>query len=244
MQILPTVVAVTIAVSQTASPVSRLTRSESLLVTAVFDGDTIVVARLGRVRLLGIDAPEVGRGFDTAAPFAREARDRLTSLVLHRWVRLEQDGAALDAYNRRLAYVVRDDGVFINAAMVREGLARVTARAPLVRLDELKRAESDAQHSRRGMWGSAPPAPATGYTRTPETRRTSASKRLRPHRGPQRRSRAGVAHRAEDMGIRGEVSASVRAGAGSPTRQPRWGAGGGAPAPVQKTRTSSRRHRP
>src|SRR5206468_8668619 len=31
-----------------------------------------------------------------------------------------------------------------------------------------------------------------------------------------------------------DASASVRAGAGSQTRQPRWGAGGGAPAPVQR----------
>ena len=40
---------------------------------------------------------------------------------------------------------VRDDGLFVNAAMVREGLARVAARGPLTRLDELKRAESEAQ---------------------------------------------------------------------------------------------------
>src|SRR3989442_5818296 len=68
----------------------------------------------------------------------------------------------------------------------------------------------------------------------------TAPKRLRPHR-------------AADMGIRGEVSASVRGGpGGSPTRapraaaargtrtrQPRWGARG-APAPVQKKITEKR----
>jgi len=56
-------------------------------------------------------------------------------------------------------------------------------------------------------------------------------------RGPKRAARRVKRlrpHRAEDKGIRGEVSASVRADeAGSPTRQPRWGARG-APAPVQK----------
>src|SRR5881628_85683 len=59
-------------------------RSESVLVRAVIDGDTIDVATIGRVRLLGIDAPEIGRGFDTSAPFAREARTRLAAIVLHR----------------------------------------------------------------------------------------------------------------------------------------------------------------
>jgi hypothetical protein len=70
------------------------------------------------------------------------------------------------------------------------------------------------------------------------------TERPRPYRGPQRGSRAGVAYRvayrAEDLEVRGEVSTSVRAGAGSPTRQPRWGAGGGAPAPVQEWYESDR----
>jgi endonuclease YncB( thermonuclease family) len=46
-----------------------LTRSESVMVRAVIDGGTIDVATIGRVRLLGIDAPKA------PAPFAREARE-------------------------------------------------------------------------------------------------------------------------------------------------------------------------
>jgi micrococcal nuclease len=175
MQILPTLLAAAVAVSHHPSSLARVTRSDSVLVTAVFDGDTIAVARVGRVRLLGIDAPEMGRGFDTAAPFAREARDRLTSLVLHRWVHLEQDGTKLDAYNRRLAYVVRDDGMFVNATLVGEGLARVTARVPLLRLNELKRAESEAQRARRGMWGRTPRSVTAAPRYPPKSRGTRSS---------------------------------------------------------------------
>jgi micrococcal nuclease len=159
-------------------------RSESVLVRSVIDGDTIDVATVGRVRLLGIDAPEIGRGFDTSAPFAREARERLTQLVLHRWVRLEQEGATRDVYNRHLAYVMTEDGLCVNAALVRDGLARVSARLPLTRLTELQRAEADARAFRRGMWGSAPQVPAPSYTgrskasRPPTSRsNTPASKR-------------------------------------------------------------------
>ena len=54
---------------------SSLRRTDPVLVRAVIDGDTIDVATYGRVRLLGIDAPEIGRGFDTSAPFGREARE-------------------------------------------------------------------------------------------------------------------------------------------------------------------------
>src|SRR4051794_21761039 len=81
-------------------------RSDAVLVTRVWDGDTIDVASIGRVRLLGIDAPEVTHGLDTAAPFANEARDRLAALVLRRYVRLEYDGEKEDVYKRRLAYVL------------------------------------------------------------------------------------------------------------------------------------------
>ena len=41
--------------------------------------------------------------------------------------------------------------------LVREGLARVTARVPVARLDELKQAEAEAQALRKGMWSAAPP---------------------------------------------------------------------------------------
>ena len=187
MQILPALLVASIAAVSLFRPSppdsvrsSALKRSDPVLVRAVIDGDTIDVTAYGRVRLLGIDAPELGHGFDTAAPFGTEARDRLASLVLHRWVRLEQDGVPLDAYNRHLAFVIREDGMFVNAALVRDGLARVSARRPLSRLDELTRAQADAQAFRRGMWGGAPKIPAAGYTRRSDGTRSPAASRRKP----------------------------------------------------------------
>jgi micrococcal nuclease len=184
MQILITVAMTAVAAMQTLPVTPRVTRSASVLVKSVIDGDTIDVATIGRVRLLGIDAPEIGRGYDSSAPFGREARERLTQLVLHRWVRLEQEGAELDVYDRHLAYVMTEDGQFVNALLVREGLARVSARTPLTKLAELQRAEAEAQAFRRGMWGGAPRIPAPSYTRRSKASRpptfrtkTPASKR-------------------------------------------------------------------
>jgi micrococcal nuclease len=165
MQFLLMLVVWTLATTSTAAPGALPKRSDPVLVRSVVDGDTIDVATFGRVRLLGIDAPELGRGYDTAAPFAHEARDKLVSLVLRRWVRLEFDGGRLDVYNRHLAYVMREDGVFVNAELVRAGLARVSARLPLARLAELKSAEAEAQGFRHGMWGQTPPMHAPSYTR-------------------------------------------------------------------------------
>ena len=135
-----------------------LTRSESVMVRAVIDGGTIDVATIGRVRLLGIDAPKA------RAPFAREARERLAALVLRRWIRLDHQDSANGGNRSHLAYVVRDDGLFVNAVLVREGLARVNASRTLQRRDELERAEADARLSRRGIWGGAPQIPGKSYT--------------------------------------------------------------------------------
>jgi len=74
MQFLLTLLIGAVAAVQTFSLSLQVKRSESVLVRAVIDGDTIDVTAFGRVRLLGIDAPEIGRGFDTTAPFGREAR--------------------------------------------------------------------------------------------------------------------------------------------------------------------------
>jgi micrococcal nuclease len=126
------------------------------LVTRVFDGDTLDAVGVGRVRLLGIDAPEIGGPFERPAPFATEARERLASLVLHRWVRLDCDEAQHDAYRRRLAYVFLGTGDFVNARLVREGLARAAARTPLRYWTELRRAEDEARTLGRGMWGERP----------------------------------------------------------------------------------------
>jgi len=61
------------------------------------------------------------------------------------------------------------------------------------------------------------------FMRDNASERDAMRQRLQPHRGPQRGSRAGVARRAEDMEIRGEVSAKARGE-------------GGAPPPVKKSR--------
>jgi micrococcal nuclease len=187
MQILIALAVTTVAVTQTFRPTPRVTRSDPVLVNAVLDGDTINVSVFGRVRLLGIDAPETTHGLDTAAPFGREARERLTRLLLHRWIRLELEGASMDMYNRHLAYVVTEDGQFVNAILVREGLARVSARLPLTRLAELKRAEAEAQAFRRGMWGGAPPTPATSYTRRAKATRSPASKSHQSKKGAKKK---------------------------------------------------------
>lgn len=196
MRILIALLVASVAAANMAAAAPGTMRSDPVLVRSVLDGDTIIVAGTGTVRLLGIDAPEVSHGLDTPEPFGREARERLASLVLNRWVRLEMEGARLDVYNRHLAYVVTEDGQFINATLVRDGLARVSARQPLSRIGELRRAEAEAQAARRGMWGGAPLAP-------PKSGRDSGVIRLRKPIVPRER------RKSRHAGLRLEIIARL-----------------------------------
>lgn len=69
-------------------------------VVAVVDGDTIDVATDAgsvRVRLIGIDTPEIGRGGAVDECYAQEARDFLNDLVYGRSVQLQADPTQADA---------------------------------------------------------------------------------------------------------------------------------------------------
>ena len=148
MHFLPVLALSAAAVFHAGSSVSR---SDPVLVHTVLDGDTINIQGVGRVRLLGIAAPK-RHGADLAPPFARQARDRLADLVLRHWVRLEGEPQPGSATAWRSAYVWREDGVFVNAVLVREGLARAAVRRIGARQDELQRAEDEARSFGRGLW--------------------------------------------------------------------------------------------
>jgi endonuclease YncB( thermonuclease family) len=185
MPFLPVLIVSGVAVVHTPAVVKR---SESVLVRAVIDAATIDVATIGHVRLLAIVAITSRRGVELEPVLGRQARERLQSLVLNHWVRLEYEQAGdisgRDArltnrkFRPRAAYVVREDGVFVNAVLVREGLARLNLQrgtAPFTRLEELQRAARDAQLYGRGLW-----APGSGV---PGERRSKARRRVAPTRG-------------------------------------------------------------
>lgn len=150
-------------------------------VLEVTDGDTIVV-RLGgrteRVRLIGIDAPElrdsprldreVQRSGRTRAAIQADgarATDFTRTLLADRTVRLELDVEPRDRYGRLLAWVWLPDASLANAAVVRAGYARLLTVPPNVRhTAELRAAEREARAAGRGLWGSAAEA-ATDHTR-------------------------------------------------------------------------------
>ncbi len=129
-------------------------------VVEINDGDTVTVVmekflgliiKTERVRLIGIDAPELDQ-----QPWGRRAKHYLRNIIKESdWqVRIELDVQHRDKYGRILAYLWDKKGNMINYLMVRNGYALVYTVPPNVKYTHLLiEAQRLAQEERRGIWG-------------------------------------------------------------------------------------------
>lgn len=135
--------------------------TEEARVTAVVDGDTMKVATSqgdARVRIIGIDTPEIGRDGKTSECYAEQARDVLDQLVYERTVTLSADPtqADTDKYGRLLRHVYVD-GVNIALTEIQAGAGpEFTYDTPYAGQDAYRAAEQDAKEHARGLWGECP----------------------------------------------------------------------------------------
>lgn len=125
-------------------------------VIQVIDGDTLVLAGGKRVRLLGIDAPEMARDGRPPQFLAHKARAYLAQLTRGKEVRLEYGPLRYDHYGRLLAHVFLADNTLVEAALLRQGLAHVYLHPPNLSYREvLLAAQKEAMDSGRGVWQKA-----------------------------------------------------------------------------------------
>jgi micrococcal nuclease len=125
-------------------------------VTQVIDGDTLILAGGARVRLLGIDAPEMEREGRPAEFLAHKAKAYLVQLTQGKEVRLEYDQLRYDHYGRVLAHIFLADNTLVEAALLRQGLARVYFHPPNLSYREvLLAAQTEAMDAGRGVWQKA-----------------------------------------------------------------------------------------
>jgi micrococcal nuclease len=121
------------------------------------DGDTIEVDLGGHaedVRYIGVDTPETVKPDTPVQCFGPQASHFNHALVEHRRVRLVFGVERRDVYGRLLAYVYLD-GRFVNAELIRRGLARTLTIPPNDRFaGRLKRLEMGAARAGRGLWGA------------------------------------------------------------------------------------------
>jgi micrococcal nuclease len=88
----------------------------------VLDGDTVILQNNQHVRLIGINAPELGKDGAPDQPLATRTRDRLAQLMRGQRVTLAFERERQDHYGRLLAHVYLPDGRDVEEILLREGL--------------------------------------------------------------------------------------------------------------------------
>lgn len=127
-------------------------------VVKVVDGDTINVeinGQVTRLRLIGIDTPEVVDPRKPVQCFGREASAKAKELLSGQSVKLESDPSQgeFDKYGRTLRYVYLADGRSFNKLMIEDGYAHeYTYDIPYKYQAEYKQAQKNAEKNKRGLW--------------------------------------------------------------------------------------------
>ena len=133
-------------------------------VSWIYDGDTVMVDGIGKVRLIGIDTPEkkgserdqTYRRAGIAPRQLRSGAKRATDFMIRnakgKIVTLTFDRVKADRYGRTLAYVTLADGRMLNRELLKEGLACVYQRFDFRLKDDFLRMEAAARSAGRGLW--------------------------------------------------------------------------------------------
>ena len=141
-------------------------KDEFSYVSRVVDGDTLKLSDGRRIRLIGVDTPELHYSekllrdarkshtdIKTIQAMGQKASDFTKKLCEARKVRLEMDAGRFDRYGRTLAYVYLEDGTFVNAKILEEGYGQVMTVPPNVKnADYFLKMEKEARQNRKGLW--------------------------------------------------------------------------------------------
>lgn len=116
-------------------------------VTRVIDGDTFVTETGEKVRIIGINAPEI------SDIFGQEAKQHLANLIDQKIIDLQPDNILNDKdnYSRLLRYVILD-GIDINKQMILDGFATAFLKYNFSKSEEYRQAQLTASKVNVGMW--------------------------------------------------------------------------------------------
>lgn len=129
-------------------PQEKLPQTTTAIVSSVLDGDTIQLSTGETVRLIGLNAPELGQSCSS------EAKDMLEELVLGKEVTLEKDIDDKDQYGRLLRYVFTD-GHHVNYGMVYLGLAHKYEYGSNKKYSsDFEQAENESKQNKGCLWKS------------------------------------------------------------------------------------------
>ncbi|MFC1807618.1 thermonuclease family protein [Candidatus Omnitrophota bacterium] len=115
-------------------------------VKRVISGNEIELTNGERAVYIGVHIPNM---YD----LPRAAMELNKQFVLSNDIRLEFDKRQRDSRGRLLAYVYTTDGTFVNAELIRGGMAKLMMKPPNFKeKDLLQKAEDEARANQRGAW--------------------------------------------------------------------------------------------
>jgi micrococcal nuclease len=125
-------------------------------VILVYDGDTVRVkfddGQEWRVRLIGINTPEIGDARPDVA-FKAQLSKRFTFFHLYRKkIKLTYESKLFDSYGRILAYIWTDEQELFNKFIITEGFASAYVNFRFSYREEFKQDEKEAKRLEKGYW--------------------------------------------------------------------------------------------
>ncbi len=136
-------------------PCPIISKTETVKVSSVYDGDTLTLSDGRKVRLIGINATEMGQKQQSPQPYALQARDAVRTFVEDsNRIELLLDVEAKDHYGRWLGHIYNEIGENLEQSLLQQGLAYHVAIPPNLSLAPcLAQAEQLAQKHQLGLWG-------------------------------------------------------------------------------------------
>ncbi|MBB5211626.1 thermonuclease family protein [Microbulbifer hydrolyticus] len=126
---------------------------ELVALKKVVDGDTLRLKDGRRVRLIGVNTPELAHGQRRAQPLAEEAKEFTERFLAGGDLELVYDKDRYDNHGRVLAHVYNHRGDSLESALLSAGLAFHIAIAPNLTLAECLASREDEAHQRGlGVW--------------------------------------------------------------------------------------------
>lgn len=125
---------------------------EQAQVKYVVDGDTVYLTDGRKVRLAGINTPELDHKHAHHEPYAVEARERLKALAGKTlFIQVAKDPR--DHYGRYLYYLFNKDRISLASQLLFEGLGYRVAIPPNLAYQAcFQKAEQHARRERKGVW--------------------------------------------------------------------------------------------
>ena len=126
-------------------------KSENVFVVKALDGDTLELKDGRKVRLIGVDTPELHHPELPVQYFASEAGEYTKKLCEGQNVTLEFENELTDKYERLLAYVLLPDGTYLNEDLLKRGYGYTYTRFPFSKMDSYLSLEHEARANQRGI---------------------------------------------------------------------------------------------